>query len=216
MRRGGLAIAVLAMALIAGCSSGGGLSGITGGNVSPGHGSPEAAVDGFVTDLESSNPGVAWCSYLQPSFQAECQSADVSVSVTGTYSFKSQVINGDDALVSITGSLCYHGADAQKGCASNTNASAGMPPGAGSFSSAYAAALNNDSNMLSPVPCVEVNDQWYVNEAGGSSTPGTSVTTTPTTTATTTATTATTSPTTETTSPPTTGTTNPATTTTGP
>jgi hypothetical protein len=211
VRKGGVVLVISMMAVIAGCSSGGG-----NGGASPGHGSPEDAVDGFATSLLSSNPGVAWCSYLQPSFQQECTSANVSVSLTGSYSIKSQVIDGTNALVSITGSLCYHGADAQKGCASNSNASAGMPPGAGSFSTAYASALNNDSNTLSPVPCIQVNGDWYVNEGSGSTTPTTSETT-PTTTATTsppTTTATTTTPTTGTTTPTTTATTIPATTTT--
>ncbi len=187
----------------AGCSSGG---------ISAGHGSPESAVKGGLDDLMNGHGNGAWCSYLDPSIQATCRSVAASDTATGNYTINSQDIQGTQALVAITGNLCFRGPASGNACESNNNPNKGMPPGAGSFSVAYAAA-SSKSKTLSPVQCVEIGGSWYVTMgSSGSSTPTSSPTTgvTPTTQATP-PTTATTAPSPATTTPTTTP--SPATTT---
>ncbi|MGO9341741.1 MAG: hypothetical protein ACLP6E_04370 [Acidimicrobiales bacterium] len=205
MRKGGLILFLSILAICAGCSSGGsgGLSGGE-GSVSPGHSSPEDAVDGILTALMTGH-STAWCGYFNPSGESECQqdSTEIQLNITGSYSIKGQVIQGTQALVSLTGNLCFHGnatGTTLLQCATDSNPSAGMPPGAGSFAQAYAATANAPSNSLSPVPCIEDDRSWYVNfDILNSTTPTTSpaTTTTPNTTPTSTPTTssATTTPT---------------------
>ena len=204
VRKGGLVLFVSILAVCAGCSSGGNGTLSGGGTISPGHGSPEAAVDGILTALKSGST-TAWCAYFNPSDKSECDqdSSALALNITGNYSIKNQVIQGSQALVAITGNLCFHGnatGTTLLQCANNSNASTGMPPGAGSFSQAYAATANASSDTLSPVPCIEVDGSWYVNfnilsGTTPSTTPSTSpATTTPSTTPTTVASTPTTTP----------------------
>jgi hypothetical protein len=193
VRRGGLVLALSILAMTAACSSGnsGIVSGGGGGGVSPGHGSPKAAVDGFVSGLISG--GTAWCSYVDPSDQSDCTAGatEAGLTVTGTYQIRNQVVQANEAIVTLTGSLCHSNqgaATTAPSCFTNNNSNAGLPPGAGSFAQAYSAAENNASGY-DAIPCIEVNGSWYVNLAtNGSTTPTTTPTTTPATTPTTTAT----------------------------
>lgn len=169
MRKRGLTLVASILAVCGGCSiTGSGiLSGNDKGTISPGHGSPEAAVDGMLISLMTGH-STAWCTYFNPSDTRECQqdSTEVELDITGSYSIKSQVIQGAEALVSLTGNLCFHGnasGTTLLQCATNSNPSTGMPPGAGSFSRTYTATANAPSDSLSPVPCIEVNRRWYVN-----------------------------------------------------
>jgi hypothetical protein len=206
MRKFGLTVVVVGLAFAGGCSSGGG-----GLGVSPGHGSPKAALDGFLTDLESSSTNDAWCDYIDPTGQSECRQAlgeGADFHVTGTFAFGNQVIEGDEALVVITGNACLKIEDdstTSTNCGGNTDQNAGLPSGAQSFSQAYSNALGSSS--FATAACIEVNGQWYVNsQIGGGSASATSPTTVPTIPATTETTTPTSTPATTTpvTSPPTT------------
>jgi hypothetical protein len=211
VRKGGVVLVVSVMAVIAGCSSGGGiLSGSGGGSVAPGHGSPKAAVEGFITDLELGNGSTAWCSYMDPADQQDCQegAAEADITVTGRFGLGNQVIDGTEALVVLTGDVCTHSAESATttSCVSNNNPNDGLPPGAGTFSEAYANAVS--SSGTTTAPCIEIDGQWYINISGNSGTPTTSpattspATTTPTTTPTSTpSTTPTTTPSSVTTTP---------------
>ncbi len=189
MRKGGVILVVSAMIVIAGCSGGGGtLSGNGGGSVSPGHGSPKAAVEGFITDLELGNGSTAWCDYIDPADQQDCQegAAEANITVTGTFAVGNQVIDGTEALVAITGDVCAHSEEDSTttiSCSSNNDPNKGLPPGAGTFSEAYATA--SGSNGTTTAPCIEIEGSWYINISGQGSTPTTSPTTTPTSTPTT-------------------------------
>ena len=142
--------------------------------VTPGHNSPEAAVDGLISDEMAGNFDGA-CGYFEPDFQPECQAfSGAESAVTGTFSIAGQAIQGTDALVSIVGSECQSGS----GCSSNSDPTTGMPPGAGTFASTYATALNdasldNPTMTFSPVACTEINGQWFVAVGGGGSNTGT-------------------------------------------
>lgn len=128
-----------------------------------GNGSPEDAVDGFISSVLAGND-MAACQYLEPTAQPTCQSAATSEPIiTGTFSIIGQVINGSEALVSVTGNECQGGS-----CESNSDPNSGMPPGAGPFASAYTTAVaavspSNPTMSFSPVPCVRINGDWYVN-----------------------------------------------------
>jgi hypothetical protein len=188
MRRGGYLVFLLVVLGLAGCSSGGsGTLGANGGSSSaqPGHGSPGAAVIGFLTDLRAG--GDAWCSYLDPSDQHTCQegSQEVQIKLSGNFNIGNDVVQGDQALVAVTGSLCI----SESGdvttptteCESNSDPSTGLPPKAGTFAQAYSTAVNS-SNEDTTVPCIEVNGNWYVNASGlgGSTTETTTPSTIPT------------------------------------
>ena len=204
MRKGGFGLVIAILAVTAGCSSGGGTlpGGNGGGSVSPGHGSPKDAVDGFITDLELGNGSTAWCNYLIPADQSECQegAAEADISVTGTFTVGNQVIDGTQALVAITGNVCAHDdidSTTSISCSSNSDPNKGLPPSAGSFSEAYDAATN--SNGTATAPCEEISGSWYINIpglSGSSTTPTTTPTTSPTTVPTTTPSSATTTATT--------------------
>ena len=190
MRKGGVVLVISILAVTAGCSSGsGGLQGVGGaGGVSPGHDSPKAAADGFITDLVAG--GTSWCSYVDPADQSTCVTgaSEAGLTVTGTFQIRNQVIVGSEAIVSVTGSLCTRSnasVTTAGGCDSNSDPDAGLPPGAGTFAVAYSAAVNNSTDY-NAVPCVAVNGSWYVNATSlGSTTPTTVPATTPTTTPTT-------------------------------
>jgi hypothetical protein len=72
------------------------------------------------------------------------------------------VIQGNGALVSITGNIC---APSQP-CSANTNPSAGMPVSPAQFQSSYQAAVANTATnldtVLSPAPCTQIGGKWYV------------------------------------------------------
>jgi hypothetical protein len=71
-----------------------------------------------------------------------------------------EIISGSEALVSATGSICVNGG----GCDGNSDPSLGMPAGQAAFAQAYDQALDNSSSF-SPVPCIDENGSWYVNDA---------------------------------------------------
>jgi len=160
-----LALVVSALALTAGCTSGGAL----GGGVSPGHGSPKAAADGFFAGLENSGSASTACSYLIPSQQQGCQQvlSEAHLRVTGSFSFGNQVINGNEAIVVLTGNACVTAdADATTSseCTGNSDPNTGLPSGGVSFADAYSTALGASS--FASIACVKVNGQWYVNAEG--------------------------------------------------
>jgi len=135
--------------------------------ISPGNGSPEAAVDGLFSSTLAGNQTTG-CQYLEPSSQQICEDAAASEPPSsGTFSISGQVIEGTEALVSVTGSLCQSGYP----CGTNSDPSFGMPPGAGSFADAYDAASaavdSSETFVLSPVPCIEISGKWYINESFG-------------------------------------------------
>ena len=186
MRKGGFVLVILMLAVTAGCSSGTAtVSGNGGGSVSPGHSSPKAAVEGFITDLESDNGGTAWCSYLYAPDRSFCQEG---ITVTGTFALGNQFIDGTSALVAITGDLCAHadlGSTTSIACNKNSDPNKGLPKSANTFSEAYAAASVSFGTVTAP--CHEVKGIWYldVDVLVVSGTPTTSPTTTPSTTPTT-------------------------------
>jgi hypothetical protein len=127
-------------------------------SATPGKNTPEDAVNGLIKGELADNWTLA-CSHVVPSTQPTCDQAANQLPVfTGNATVAGDTISGTEALVEVTGSMCSN----TTGCASNSIPSTGMPSSQVTFMQAYNQALNN-SNNLSPVPCIEENGIWYIN-----------------------------------------------------
>ena len=139
-------------------------------SVAPGHGSPGAAVQGYITALSSKDAAGA-CGYVQPSAQAECTSGFTQLPKDQLPYAKNEalgyvVTDGTQALAGITGSLCSPGST--PACGTNTDPAAifsSAKPFATLWSQALA-ANNSSSNAYSLAPCIEVSGQWYIDISG--------------------------------------------------
>jgi hypothetical protein len=127
--------------------------------ISPGDDTPEDAVDGLL-QAELAGNWTQACSYLVPTSQSACnQDASQLPTFTGSAAVVGSVVSGDEALVEVTGSLCANGS-----CETNSDPQTGMPTSQGTFAQAYDQVSNNSNSTLSPVPCIEENGLWYVND----------------------------------------------------
>lgn len=130
-------------------------------SVLPGNGSPEQAVAGMLRDRLAGD----WsgqCQYMSYPFAQPgvCPEADEKTgpAATGSYRIAGQTISGTDALVFVTGSICY--ADGG-GCLRNSDPTAGAPSSPADFDAAFGAAANAGYSF-SPIACYRINGQWYV------------------------------------------------------
>ncbi len=129
------------------------------GPITPGHDTPQDAVDGLI-QAELAGDWPQACSYYPPSVQATCdQQAPQLPAFTGNATVGGATTSGSEALVEVTGSMC----SGNIGCNSNSEPSAGMPNDQVTFAQAYDQVMSNSSSSLSPVPCIQQNGQWYVN-----------------------------------------------------
>ncbi|MGP8000965.1 MAG: fibronectin type III domain-containing protein [Streptosporangiaceae bacterium] len=129
---------------------------------SPGNDSPEDAADGFYQG-ELDGDWSAVCSYVTPAAQGLCLAGTSGQgAATGEYDVRPAVISGSEALVPVTGSICAPGSP----CVTNFDAGLGMPSPPSQFSADYQAAVANSTSSsttaMSPVPCSQVNGNWYV------------------------------------------------------
>ena len=132
--------------------------------VSPGNESPADAVDGFYQS-ELAGDWAAVCSYVTPSAQSLCLAGTSGQgAATGTVHVGTMVIGpgNHEALVSVTGNICAPSSP----CVSNTDPATGMPNSPSEFATDYQAAVasstSDSSTSMSPMPCSQVNGQWYV------------------------------------------------------
>jgi hypothetical protein len=138
---------------------------------SPGNDSPADAVDGFyqgeldgnwgAANVPGTSPGA--CSYVIPSFQSLCQAGTAGQGeATGQFTVGQAEISGSEALVPVTGSICAPSSP----CVENDDAGLGMPLSPEQFPADYQEAvdnsLNGSSTSMSPVPCSQVDGEWYV------------------------------------------------------
>jgi hypothetical protein len=180
--RSGLAIcgAIAALA-VAGCGSGGGqpswaaglgkgVTVISPGSASPGHDTPADVLAGVVADINAHNYTDA-CQYFEPSQQATCRTSIAPLTpanaakafayfatIKPTYT----VIDGDQALVGATGTVCDPSSNK---CTKNTDPAAVLDSGK-PFSQLWQVANNTTGATYVPVPCIKVNGQWYGYESG--------------------------------------------------
>jgi hypothetical protein len=129
--------------------------------VMPGYSTPQDAVDGFYQSELAGNWGGA-CSYLEPSAQSLCLSGTSGqAAATGGFTVRTAVIQGSEALVSVTGNICAPSTP----CAANTNPSLGMPASPSQFQPDYQAAVASSTSSavtISPMPCTQIGGKWYV------------------------------------------------------
>jgi hypothetical protein len=130
--------------------------------VTPGNGSPGDAVDGFYQS-ELAGDWTAVCSYVKPSAQALCLAGTSGqAAATGNATVGTTVTSGNEALVSVTGSICAPSSP----CVSNSDASLGMPSSPSQFPADYQTAVANSTSstttVISPMPCSQIDGKWYV------------------------------------------------------
>jgi MFS family permease len=117
-----------------------------------GHGSPQAAVKGFIGNALQNNWAGA-CNYEIPSGQSAC-SSDAPAQQSGYLAVGDGIISGQQALVPVSGTVCKYG-DCE------TVSGNGIPAGT-SFQAAYLQATNLVNQVPNLVACEEVGGKWYV------------------------------------------------------
>lgn len=131
--------------------------------------SPTNTVNGFVQAALANN-GTAVCTFFPPADQTQCDAgSSIFHSATGSAQVVNQVIQGNEALVAVTGRICapfISGTSGGNDCASNSVPSTGMPGNGVSFDQAFTASQSESNNSLSPVPCEELNGKWYLDSGG--------------------------------------------------
>jgi hypothetical protein len=133
-----------------------------GGSVASGHGSPEQVVAAALQAALAGDYSQA-CSYMVPSGQGECdQQVANTPSLTGSYHIVGQVIEGDKALVFVTGTACNGPGD----CFGSSNTSMGDASSPSGFDSYYGYYAPGDSGNFSPLSCIKVGSLWYLNASG--------------------------------------------------
>lgn len=141
------------------------VNGFAPGTPQPGHGSPQAAVVGFLQAALENDWGLA-CGYGLPDQQSLCTfgTAITGFSASGELKLGKTVVNGSQALVAFTGNLCIT-TNGSSQCGSNADPNAGLPGNGLSFSEAYSEALaapGPSSPGFWDGACDEVGGQWYV------------------------------------------------------
>jgi hypothetical protein len=127
--------------------------------------SPESTVTGLIQAVTTNN-GAAFCTFVPPSELSQCQSSEATLTGgSGHGQVVSQVVQGNEALVAVTGQLCapYLATSTGSDCASNSDPTAGMPGNGVTFDQAYAAASSSGFTALSPVALEQINGKWYIN-----------------------------------------------------
>jgi hypothetical protein len=176
---GRLVVALLAASFLAACSGGSaqptsqgspaasrtvtGTRPVPTSRISPGHGTPQNAVEGEV-QAEFQGNWLLACSYASPGTQQACLQGNADLGrESGQVIIDGADIAGDRALVELRGTVC----DKAVGCVSNyySNPSSGMPARPADFRAAYDAALppHRTALTISPLPMIKVNGQWYIN-----------------------------------------------------
>src|SRR5215468_10798341 len=178
IRRPGLLVAaLLAASLLAACGRGSPPPTFQGASpapvtspaptsrITPGHGTPQDAVEGYVRAEFRGNWLLA-CSYASPDTRQACLQGNADLGrESGRVVIYDAEINGDYALVELRGTVC----NKVVGCVSNyyVDPSSGMPTRRSGFRAAYHDALQSGDHriplIVSPLPMIKVNGQWYVN-----------------------------------------------------
>jgi hypothetical protein len=180
---GAAALLVVVVAGVAACGSGGsGGSGpsaapswakalgagvtVTAGNASPGDGSPGGSLLGALTGAEAVD-FAKFCSYFPPSEQDNCNSTYSGVPAaslkTAMPTHKNVVvtytaIDGDEALVNVTGTICDP--NQTPSCISNSDPAAVFDSGK-PFTTLWSESVANSSSYT-PTPMTKVNGKWYI------------------------------------------------------
>ena len=138
---------------------------VTAGNASPGDGSPGGSLLGALAGANADD-FAKFCSYFSPSNQGSCISAYSGMSaaslkaamitsknVVVTYT----AIDGDEALVGITGTVCDP--NQTPSCVSNTDPAALLDSGK-PFTALWSESVASTSGYT-PLAMTKVNGKWY-------------------------------------------------------
>ena len=132
-----------------------------------GDGSPAGVFLSLLKDAQTGNSS-GMCALYEPSLQPECESGMESMSkadfMSGMPTFKDHVpsytaIDGDEALLGSTGSVCQAGT-----CSTNTNPAALFDSGE-SFGMLWQVPTNGSNSMQSAYELtrlIRVNGTWYL------------------------------------------------------
>lgn len=162
---------------VAGCSSnaqpswasalGSGVTVVAPAQTAPGNGTPDAVIEGLFAAIRAKRyPAV--CTYVEPAVQATCKTGMARATSATAPTIKNAAIgyaaiDGDEALVGTTGTLCAHPQKPE--CNSNSDPAAilsGGKPFGTLWSEQAKGGAPNDVYMLAP--CVKVGGSWYLYE----------------------------------------------------
>jgi hypothetical protein len=131
---------------------------------SSGHGSPQAAVIGFLMAASAGHAAQA-CGFVLAADVSDCSGglAAAGLSAHGVRA-GAVAVQGDQALVTVVGKVCANGDDGPT-CSTNDDPAAGQPtgPGAAAFAAAYQQALSGTGPGDPAIPCARSGSGWYVN-----------------------------------------------------
>jgi hypothetical protein len=135
------------------------------GQVAPGHGSPGAALTGFIAALSAKDPATA-CGYISvESARCEAQAGQAlrdQLPYGVSFKIGYVAVSGTRALAGFTGKICSPGATPE--CMTNTNPAAVFSAG-DTFAALWTQTVGPNSSATSSYtlePCVEVGGKWYV------------------------------------------------------
>jgi hypothetical protein len=132
--------------------------------VSPGTGSPAAAVEG-VLNATATGQYAQECNYVEPSEQADCNNAAAGFTASDSPSFKNVkigyvAIDGTQALVGATGTFCVPNETPK--CYTNNDPAAILSTKK-PFSTLWTQTNKaSTANTYSLAPTIEISGHWYV------------------------------------------------------
>lgn len=171
------ACALIALLAAAGCSSGPGQpswasalgSGVTvvsPGSASPGNASPDEVLAG-IQAVVASGHYTDLCKYEEPSLQSNCNAnisqvtpaeAASQLPTIKNFALGYTAIDGDKALVGVTGTVCVPRQTPD--CYTNSDPAAILDSGK-PFATLWSESVAAPPNVYSPSPVIEVNGSWY-------------------------------------------------------
>jgi hypothetical protein len=116
--------------------------------------------------------GTHWvnmCPYVEPGAQAQCKSIFSALTPSEpsmrNVALGYVAIDGDRALVGVTGTMCAPG----QSCSTNSDPATIFSTNHRPFSALFTEQLKasaSNSSAYSLAPCIEVDGKWYVDESG--------------------------------------------------
>jgi hypothetical protein len=141
---------------------------VFGPEVHPGTASPGGVFLAYVKDLNAGK-ATALCGFVEPAAQALCRRALAGATSTNGAKFPHValgyvIVNGDEALVGLTGTFCHPGE--KPTCTTNTDPAAILSSKM-SFAALFRGALasqnpDDATNSYSLGPFIRVDSRWYI------------------------------------------------------
>jgi hypothetical protein len=124
-------------------------------SVTPGQDTPQAVV-AAIYQAEITGDWTTACGLVTPDVQATCNSLEDGNPAADSgshFTVGRAVIQGNEALVEVRGSMCFSGSCGQVQA---------MPASPGDFQTVFDSVVASSASILSPVPCVNIGSKWYV------------------------------------------------------